>query len=205
MGPAASHYRGRAKEIVEQATRLLSAVDDLDTAARIETKRLVLEESLVDVGAVLQRLQQAFSGTARQRHARITVKVASRLPAIRAEPGTTERMLARLLAAAVGLAAEQEVIRATLEAGDLGGQPMVVLSVDRPKTLTGLAEAEMLDPGYSPAGDWPEGPTLGLGFSLRLVRNLAEAAGGALVIGDRRFLLYLPAGEPADLPSEQQG
>ena len=40
MGPAAASYRSRAAEIMEQAQRLLSAVDDLDTAARIETSRL---------------------------------------------------------------------------------------------------------------------------------------------------------------------
>ena len=40
MGPAAAAYRGRAAEIMEQARGLLGAVDDLDTAARIETRRL---------------------------------------------------------------------------------------------------------------------------------------------------------------------
>ena len=40
MGPAAAGYRGRAAEIMAQARGLLGAVDDLDTAARIETPPL---------------------------------------------------------------------------------------------------------------------------------------------------------------------
>ncbi len=36
LGPAAMPYRGRAATIMEQARGLLGAVDDLDTAARIE-------------------------------------------------------------------------------------------------------------------------------------------------------------------------
>ena len=53
MGPAALSYRARASDIMDQARRLLSAVDDLDTAARIETQRLQLSESSVDAVALL--------------------------------------------------------------------------------------------------------------------------------------------------------
>jgi hypothetical protein len=45
-GPGAASYRSRAAEIMEQARRLLSAVDDLDTAARIETSRLAARRQL---------------------------------------------------------------------------------------------------------------------------------------------------------------
>ena len=70
---------------------------------------------------------------------------------------------------------------------------MLCLSLDRPRAIDGLDETALLDPGYSPEGDWPGAPALGLGFALRLVRNLAEAVGGALLIGDERISLYLPA------------
>ena len=39
MGPAAAGYRDRAADIMGQARGLLGAVDDLDTAARLETRR----------------------------------------------------------------------------------------------------------------------------------------------------------------------
>jgi hypothetical protein len=74
---------------------------------------------------------------------------------------------------------------------------MLRLSVDRPEAIEGLEDEALLDPGYSPEGDWPGAPALGLGFALRLVRNLAEAAGGALLIGETRISLWLPALVPA--------
>ncbi len=77
-----------------------------------------------------------------------------------------------------------------------------VITATRPRAIAGLNEAALLDPGYSPDGDWPGAPALGLGFALRLVRNLAEAGGGALVIGDRRFSLYLP---PLGAPERSTG
>jgi signal transduction histidine kinase len=204
MGPAGDNYRHRAGEIMDQASRLLSAVDDLDTAARIETSRFTLDESSVDAVALLVRLHDAYERVASQRNSRIAIEIRRDLPPARVEQGAAERMFARMLAATIGLAQEGETIAATMDLGDLGRQRMLCLSIDRPKAIAGLNEAALLDPGYSPDGDWPGAPALGLGFALRLVRNLAEAVGGALVIGERRFSLFLPPLVPPERSTGQR-
>jgi len=198
MGPAAAPYRTRAAEIIEQARGLLSAVDDLDTAARMETSRLQLADTATDAVALLCRLHDAYERVAAQRGSRIAVEIARDLPQARVELGAAERMFARMLAATIGLAREGETIGASMTLAQEGGQRMLCLSIDRPRAIAGLGEGALLDPGYSPDGDWPGAPALGLGFALRLVRNLAEAVGGALAIGDSRFFLYLPPIEPAE-------
>jgi signal transduction histidine kinase len=205
MGPAALGYRSRASDIMDQARRLLSAVDDLDTAARIETQRLQLGESSVDAVALLCRLHDAYERVAQQRGSRILVEIERDLPAAKVELDAAERMFARMLAATIGLAGEGETIAATMAMGQEGGRKMLCLSIDRPRAIAGLGEQALLDPGYSPDGDWPGAPALGLGFALRLVRNLAEAVGGALQIGERRFFLYLPPLEPAERSSGRNG
>jgi len=193
LGPAATGYRDRAADIVGQARRLLSAVDDLDTAARIETRRLDLAESAVDAAALIGRLYETYQRIAEQRGSRLVLDVSPDLPPARVEPGAAERMFSRLLAATLGLAGEGETITATLRAEPRGDRPTLRLLLDRPRAIAGLEEAALLDPGYSPEGDWPGAPALGLGFALRLVRNLAEAVGGALLIGERQISLMLPA------------
>jgi hypothetical protein len=203
MGPAAIAYRSRAADIIEQARGLLSAVDDLDTAARMETRRLELAESATDAVALLCRLHDAYERVAHQRGGRIAIEIASDLPPIRVELGAAERMFARMLAATIGLAGEGETIGATMALVPQGGRSMLCLSIDRPGAVEGLDETALLDPGYSPEGDWPGAPALGLGFALRLVRNLAQAAGGDLEVGETRFSLYLPPFEPAELSSGQ--
>ncbi|WP_431849995.1 sensor histidine kinase [Allosphingosinicella sp.] len=202
MGPADIHYRSRASEIMEQASRLLSAVDDLDTAARIETSRMSFDQGSVDAVALLCRLHDAYERVADQRNSRIAIEITRDLPPAKVEQGAAERMFARMLAATIGLAQEGETIAATMSLGDLGRRRMLCLAIDRPRAIAGLDEAALLDPGYSPEGDWPGAPALGLGFALRLVRNLAEAVGGALVIGERRFALYLP---PLGAPERSTG
>ncbi|QAY79283.1 HAMP domain-containing sensor histidine kinase [Sphingosinicella sp. BN140058] len=204
MGPAAASYRGRASEIMEQAGRLLSAVDDLDTAARIETRVMQFEEAPVDAVSLLCRLHDAYERVARQRGSRIAIEIEKNLPAAKVELAAAERMFARMLAATIGLAQEGEVIAATMGMGTMGAQRMLCLAIDRPHAIDGLDERALLDPGYSPDGDWPGAPALGLGFALRLVRNLAEAVGGALIVGGSRFFLYLPPEGPAELSSGQQ-
>jgi signal transduction histidine kinase len=202
MGPADIQYRSRASEIMDQAARLLSAVDDLDTAARIETSRISFDEGSVDAVALLCRLHDAYERVADQRHSRIAIEIARDLPPAAVEQGAAERMFARMLAATIGLAQEGETIAATMTLGDLGLRRMLCLAIDRPRAIAGLDEVALLDPGYSPEGDWPGAPALGLGFALRLVRNLAEAVGGALVIGEKRFALYLP---PLGAPERSTG
>ena len=203
MGPAAAAYRGRAAEIMDQAAKLLSAVDDLDTAARIETSRLSFDETSIDAVALLCRLHDAYERVAQQRNSRIAIEIERDLPSARVELGAAERMFARMLAGTIGLAEEGETISATMAMGQIGGHRMLCLAIDRPRAIDGLDERALLDPGYSPDGDWPGAPALGLGFALRLVRNLAEAVGGALLIGDERFFLYLPPQEPAERSTGQ--
>jgi hypothetical protein len=148
---------------------------------------------------------------AQLRGSRIAIEIARDLPPARVEQGAVERMFARILAATIGLAREGETIGATMAldylgndaGGERAGRPMLCLSIDRPAAIAGLDEAALLDPGYSPEGDWPGAPALGLGFALRLVGNLAEAVGGALVIGETRFFLYLPPLVPAERSSGQ--
>ena len=205
MGPAAATYRGRAAEIMEQASRLLSAVDDLDTAARLETRRMSLDDASVDAVALLCRLHDAYERVARQRGSRIAIEIERNLPPARVELSAAERMFARMLAATIGLAAEGETIDASMGLADVAAGKMLCLSIDRPRAIAGLDEAALLDPGYSPEGDWPGAPALGLGFALRLVRNLAEAVGGTLLVGEERFALYLPPHEQAERSTGQSG
>jgi signal transduction histidine kinase len=192
MGPAAVGYRGSAAEIMAQARGLLGAVDDLDTAARLESRRFEAENSQVDAVALICRLHETYERVAEQRGSRIAIAIAEGLPPAMVEAGAAERMFARLLAGTIGLAGEGETINAAMALEPRGDAKMLRLAVDRPAAIAGVEESDLLDPGYSPEGDWPGAPALGLGFALRLVRNLAEAVGGALVVDEARFALYLP-------------
>lgn len=189
LGPAPDSYRARASRIREQAGHLLSAVDDVDTAARIDTGGLAAPRpSAVDLVALLYRLHEGLERVAKHGEPALDMQFAPDLPLAAADPEAAERMLSRLLSATVGFAEEGEVLAASVTQG----QKMLCVAIARPSSLSGLDEAQLLDPGFSPPGYWPAAPALGLGFALRLLRNLAEGAGGSLTIEPERFLLALP-------------
>ena len=192
LGPAATGYRGQAAEIMAQARGLLGAVDDLDTAARLESRRFEHEAGDVDAGALLINLHETYARIAADRGASIALDIAPALPPARVEPAAAERMFARLLAGTIGLAGVGETVAVSLARAGEG----LRLAIARPASIAGVREADLLDPGYSPDGDWPAAPALGLGFALRLVRNLAEAVGGALTVSASAFTLDLPASVP---------
>lgn len=190
LGPAAFPYRARAAEIVDQGRRLLGAVDDLDMAARIDTRRLEPRPGRIDPAALLQRLRQDFRPAAQARGVAVEMSVAPDIGEIAADGVAIERMFARLLAATIGLGQTGETIAVRLarEQGE------VRLHVSRPAIVAAQDERGLLDPGYTPEGDWPDAPVLGLGFALRLIRNLAAGSGGGLAIDADSFVLHLPAG-----------
>lgn len=203
LGPASIAYRDRASDILSEAQRLLVAVDDLDTAARLDAHSLALEPRQVDGAGLLAALRADVAPLADQREVKLEAWITANLPPIAADPASVERMFSRLLSATVGLAAEGEHIAYSL--GHDGSAPSRLrFEIDRPAVMRDRDERSMLDPGYSPDGDWPDAPVLGLGFSLRLVRNLAEAAGGRLFIEQDRFVLVLPAAVDGTIEVEEK-
>lgn len=201
LGPVSAGYRDRAGTIVSEAQRVLGAVEDLDIAARLESGALPIEPEALDGSATITRVARSLAALTESRQVRLAVSVPHRLPTLAVDRRAAERMLQRLLAAAVGLASREE--RIALTAAPVGDTIEVV--VDRPRALEGLQEKDLLDPGYSLAGDWPDAPMLGLGFSLRLVRSLAEAARGRLEVEPDRFTLILPAAVGSAEGQEERG
>ncbi len=189
-GPISTGYRDRAQDIAEEAGRLLAAVDDLDVAARLETRRLDLQRVTVDLGAMLGSICTDHAPAARRRGGVLECGVAPGIAPVTGDPAALRRMIARLVAGCAALADEQETIRVSLAPA---GADQLELSVLRPRRLAGQAETALLDPGYGPDGDSPDAPLLGLGFSLHLVRRLAGASGGSMTIETDRFVLRLPS------------
>jgi signal transduction histidine kinase len=192
LGPAARRYRGHAAYIAGEGRRLLSAVDDLDVYARIETDRLGLLARPVDVARLLARLRPGYERMAAARGVTLDVAVTGDPLPARADPAAAERMFARLLSATVGLAQRDEKIAVRLNTERGGRGDLVALRVTRPHVLTGRDERILLDPGFGSDGDWPDAPALSTGFTLRLVRELAAVSGGGLEIAGDAFTLRLP-------------
>jgi hypothetical protein len=185
LGPADQPYRARAAEIVEQAQMLLSAIEDLDTAARIRAS--VGEGDLAsDLNALLTSLAPELKDRAARRGSRVDLLL-SRTPAIcTIDPGIFERLLKRFCFALIDVAVPREKLSISVEC-DVG---QCLVSVTRPQELRGIADSQIF------GRDGEEPNVLASGFSLKLARGIAQTAGGDLRVSGDKLALVLPRRTP---------
>ncbi|MDO7833491.1 HAMP domain-containing sensor histidine kinase [Sphingobium sp. HBC34] len=190
FGPASMAYRDMAGKIAIDARHLLAAFDDLDLAARVSRGDGASAPQLIDPALLVTQVATRFRD---QGQADINIVIAPGLPQVRVDPVQGERMVQHLLRTVISVAPAGEAITGACWLQPDSGAGRVVLAVDRPSSLTGMEENQLLDPGYNGDSDWTDGPLLGLGFSLRLIRGLAATCGGGLDIEPGRLLLAVPA------------
>ena len=202
FGPAGVHYREMATNILSDARRLMATFDDIDLAARSAAS---LEEDsrsggvgdVVDIEALMEKVVAHYAGQGGVAAVPIRITGSADIPPALIEPVQGERMVQHLVRTLVSLTKEDEQVRGAIWFQPEGQADKLVIGFDRPARLAGLEEQDILDPGYGADGDWPDGPLLGLGFSIRLVRSLAQGQGGALRIENERILLELPVADRA--------
>jgi signal transduction histidine kinase len=201
LGPVSAAYRQKAKGIVDEASKLLSLFEDLDSAAKLERGQDEARPGATcDFGEVIHVIASDFVGMTNDRQVRLRLAAASNLPEVAVEKVTVQRIASRLLGAVIGLSSVGETITATLAEQ----KDNILFTIDRPLSLAGQTERDLLDPSYGPQGEWPDAPALGLGFALRLIGSTARAAGGKLLIAEDRFSLFLPvANGTADTTKER--
>ncbi|MEO5494291.1 MAG: histidine kinase dimerization/phospho-acceptor domain-containing protein [Sphingomonas sp.] len=187
LGPAPEPYRNRAAAIRGSTRELLDAIEDVDTAARLDQQALVLRPGTVVIAPMLSRAAADLEPLMRLRGA--VVDVDSGPPGLRiaGDEIAVARIVSRLLSLVVSASAQGErlTIRALAE-GDI-----VALALDRPRAFAALPGDALFALDSEDQGEGAG--LLGAGFALRLARRLAVELGGGLTIGDDRLTLRLPA------------
>ena len=186
LGPVDSVYRDRAIVIREQAARLIAAIEDLDTAARIEGRALVLRPTAFAVRPLIERIVANLVPLATLRGATVVVTAVDGASVL-ADDRAVERLVSRLLAALVSAATAGETIGVRV---GRPGDETVSIAFDRPAALVTGGDERLLSIGVEAEPDGA--PLLGTGFAIRLARNLAIELGGGLTIGAERLTLRLP-------------
>jgi hypothetical protein len=179
LGPADRGYRDRAAEIVRQARLLLTAIDDLDFAAKVHSASGAARER-VDLGALIDRETAELKDIAAQSGAVLDVVRPRFEIAAAVQPELADRLLIRLFGSLAEQAERGERLRLSAESANDGAR----ITIDRPASLRGVSDAALFNAKRGEEGQ--------AGFSLRLVRGLARIAGGDLVASRDSFALLFP-------------
>ena len=178
LGPAGSAQRERASEIVAQARLLLSAIEDLDFAARLRSTEGA-ESAETDLGELVERLVATLRLSASERGIQIDGARTRGGISAAVQPEVAERLILRMCDAVVARAEDGEHLRVTL---DCDGAHCIV-SISRPNALHGAPEEEL----FGNADD-----AMSAAFPLRLARGLAQTAGSTLIASEDSISLVFP-------------
>ncbi|WP_375426772.1 sensor histidine kinase [uncultured Sphingomonas sp.] len=194
LGPVPPADRARATAIRARVGELLAAIEDLDTAARIEVGALELRPGPLLVRPMVERVVADLGALAALRGVRVLIDGDADARVV-ADDRAAERLLARLFATLIAAGTFGETLRAAVHADPSS----VEIAIDRPRSLAGLDEGALLalnagEHGADRDVDHPlDGtPLLGTGFAIRVARNLAAELGGALEFRPARLTLRLP-------------
>ena len=183
LGPAHRVYRDRAGTIVRQARQLVEAVEDLDFSARLQSGRGEPPER-VSFDSVFSPFRTTILEQAASSDVTLTISIRGLDDRSIVDRDTSLRLLQRFLSSVIAAAAPGERLELIV---DRLGEHLAV-AVDRPESVRGVSEDQLLDPAFH----MPSNAGPGLGFALRLVRGLASMAGGGLDIAPERLVLLLP-------------
>jgi two-component system, OmpR family, sensor kinase len=183
-----SEYREMAQRIRQDARQLLNGFDDLDTALRLDRNAIDDPDGHVALSELAERLSARVQPLLDYAGASLVLGPVPQASVIAMSAQALDRIVPRLAGALIGSCEAGE----TLHVQFVDHSSTVDILFSRPKTLAGLDEAALFDVDRTDAGPRDGGPLLGLGFCLRLVRNLLASHGGALAIEDEALRLTLP-------------
>jgi hypothetical protein len=192
FGPVTEDYRTLARNILNDAERLLAGFDDLSMAAKIESGLFTSDPGSTDCDWLSIRLAERLHGLSDLLHVTLNLVQAHPVRPFAIENDLAERLFSRLLSAVIiGCEAGEELHgRFRTEPGQNAVNRFVLTL---PQKLLAMDESELFGSGPGAYDDANEAPLLGLGFSLRLVRSLAKNVGGDLRFYNDALILSLPA------------
>jgi hypothetical protein len=205
FGPVEHGYRALAGDILADANQLLSGFDDLALAAQLNRGVLPFRAGVTDCSWLTERLAMRLQTVSDSLKVDVNLSIADPVRPFAIERDMAERLFARLLAAIIMGCEPGETL-----AGRFSTQPGVVahnrFQLTLPAKLAGQSEEALL--GSEPALNMALGgsPLLGLGFSLRLVRNLARNVGGSLQFQNEGLVVTIPTvQDDQHLSKDQRG
>lgn len=188
FGPAPHDYRALAASIAGDAARMLSAFEELERLARLDSQAMELDPGETDLAAVVEATVGQLSAHTRQRGSGFDLKDEGSPLLVGLDRLEVERVIWRLLATLAGVSAPGEVLKARLRRRN----GKVRLDIALPAALAAQQDEALFK---AAAGSIPQiiaAGVFGVGFALRLTRAEARAAGGKLDRKDERLRLTLP-------------
>ena len=180
FGPVGSdRYREYATLIRMSGAHLLEIISDILDLAKVEADRVVLDESEVDVPALLRVCTTLVAGRAEQAGIRVAITAPSDLPALTGDELRLKQIVLNLLSNAVKFSPAGSEVRLSAAVTDSG--EMAICVSDRGCGMTPDEITLALQP-FSQVTSSVAKSKEGTGLGLPLARRMTEIHGGRLEV-----------------------
>jgi hypothetical protein len=186
FGSVPNAYRALAAAIGVDAARLLAGFEEMERLAELEMGVFALLGEPIDLRLVVEGTLKRLDGVLRPRSARIRLRVSGERFNVGLGEDDAALLVWRVLGTLGGALAPGEVIELALRSDGqhialAAEMPLALALSEDPFAATPPAKVEVISAGM-----------FGTGFTLRLARAEAEAAGGSLLAHDEFLTLDLP-------------
>lgn len=188
FGPVTAEYRDMALRIHQDARQLLSGFDDLDTALRLDRNAIDDPQGHVALEDVIDRLMARVQPLLDHSGATLKLGDVPEGVMVAMSSQAVDRVVPRLAGALIGSCGAGEALHLSFAPR----ADALDVRFSRPLSLAGLDDDGLFDVDRPGTGQGDGGPLLGLGFCLRLVRNLLASQGGELAVEPNALRLTLP-------------
>ena len=180
FGPLGSErYKGYAEDILQSANHLLAVINDILDISKIEARKLDLDESDVDVSAIIEVSARLMRARIEQAGLRLEMNVGPELPHLYVDSRKMKQILLNLISNAVKFTPTGGKVTITARLTDEGDFAIIVAD-----TGIGIAP-ENIEKALSPFTQVDSSLSRkyeGTGLGLPLSKALAELHGGKLEI-----------------------
>ena len=188
FGPTPHEYRALAAGIAGDAARMLSAFEELERLARLESGAMDLDAGETDLAALVGVTVAQLAAHTKSRSSGFALRLEEEALSVPLDRLELEGIVWRLLATFAGTSGPGEELKLRLRAKD----NMARLDLALPAALAAMAGDSLFEAGAGAVPQVISAGVFGVGFALRLARAEARAAGGDLVRKGDRLRLTLP-------------
>lgn len=187
-GPTPHEYRALAAEIASDTARILAGFEEMERLAKLDSGVLEPEPGQSDLAEALSDAVARLRAHTDPRKSGFDLSLTESPLPVGLDRLELDRMIWRILAGLAGAAAPSEVLRA--HCMETGGAAQV--EIELPASLAGMDEAALFHAGADDRHRGLSAGMFGLGFTFRLARAEARAAGGSLLREGDALILSLP-------------
>lgn len=202
FGPTPHEYRALAASIAGDSARILAGFDELDRLAKLETGAIELDSGTADFAAIARAQIAQLQSVLSPRVARFDAELAAQAALLPLAEREAEMLAWRVLATLAGATGAGETIELDLRTEN----DQAALRAQLPASLA--AAEDIFSSEARSGGSTVSSGIFGAGFSLRLARAEARAAGGELSRDGGWLILSLPlltSDEGLPSPMDERG